>query len=56
MLLGGVVNAQTRMKSTAQLVDAARNDQLGSFLEQLHLDAAKRQWSEMAAARAGLKL
>lgn len=33
------------------LVQAARNDQIGSILEQLHLAAAKKQWEELAAAR-----
>ena len=56
VLLGGVVNSQTQMNSILNLVTAARNDQIGSFLEQLHLAAAKRQWSDLAAARASVRL
>jgi hypothetical protein len=55
-LLGGVVNAQTQLTAIAGLVNAARNDQLGSFLEQLHLAAAKRQWRELAATHVGVRL
>lgn len=53
VLLGGVVNSQTQMKSILSMVTAAGNDQLGSFLEQLHLAAAKKQWSNLAAAHGG---
>ncbi|MDB5935496.1 MAG: hypothetical protein JWQ01_2840 [Massilia sp.] len=56
VLLGGVVNAQTQMKSILSLVTAAGNDKLGSFLEQLHLAAAKKQWSDLAQAQANIRL
>lgn len=56
VLLGGVVNAQTQMKSILGLVAAAGNDKLGSFLEQLHLAAAKKQWSELAQAQANIRV
>ncbi|CCH94817.1 conserved exported hypothetical protein [Microcystis aeruginosa PCC 9432] len=47
-LLGFVVNSQTELKTILNLVNAAGNDKLGSFLEQLHLNAAKKQWRELA--------
>ncbi len=49
-LLGSVTSAQTELKSVQDLVAAAQNDQLGSFLERLHLSAAKKQWSDLAAS------
>jgi len=42
------VNSQTELKTILNLVNAAGNDKLGSFLEQLHLNAAKKQWRELA--------
>jgi ABC-type transporter Mla subunit MlaD len=47
-LLGSVVNSQTELKTVLNLVNAAGNDKLGSFLEQLHLNAAKKQWRDLA--------
>lgn len=47
-LLGSVVNSQTELKSVLYLVNAAGNDKLGSFLEKLHLNAAKQQWRDLA--------
>jgi hypothetical protein len=55
VLLGAVVNAQTEMQTILALLGAAGNDKMGSFLEQLHLAAAKQQWNELAAAYAGAK-
>jgi hypothetical protein len=49
ILLGAVVNNQTDLKSVMDLVNAASNDQMGSFLERLHLSAAKTQWAALAA-------
>lgn len=51
-LLGAMVSARTQLESVLRLVQAASNDQLGSFLAQLHLDAAKRQWQDLAATQA----
>ncbi|EAW39366.1 hypothetical protein [Lyngbya sp. PCC 8106] len=47
-LLGSVVSSQTELKSVLDLVNAAGNDKLGSFLEKLHLNAAKQQWRDLA--------
>lgn len=47
-LLGSVVSYQTELKSVLDLVNAAGNDKLGSFLEKLHLNAAKQQWRALA--------
>lgn len=49
VLLGTVVSSQTEMQSVLDLVKAAKDDQLGSFLERLHLNAAKKQWQDLAA-------
>lgn len=51
LLLGSVVSAQTDLKTVLNLVDTTQNDQLGSFLERLHLNAAKQQWQALANAR-----
>jgi len=48
-LLGAVVNARGNLENVLRLVQAASNDQVGSFLAQLHLSAAKRQWQDLAA-------
>jgi hypothetical protein len=50
LLLGSVVSAQTELKTVLNLVVATSNDQLGSFLERLHLNAAKQQWQALANA------
>jgi hypothetical protein len=47
-LLGSVVSYQTELKSVLDLVNASGNDELGSFLEKLHLNAAKQQWRDLA--------
>ncbi len=49
-LLATVTSAQTTVKSVQESVAAAQNAQLGSFLERLHLRAAKKQWSDLAAS------
>jgi hypothetical protein len=49
VLLGSIVSSQTELKSTIDLVNAAHNDQIGSFLQRLHLAAAKAQWASLAA-------
>lgn len=49
-LLGAVVTSQTDMQSILDLLKAAQNDKLGSFLERLHLNAAKQQWHDLANA------
>ncbi|WP_426756942.1 hypothetical protein [Myxococcus sp. Y35] len=55
MLLGTVISSRTDLKSVIELVQAASNDKLGSFLEQLHLSAAKQQWEALAAAHTQAK-
>jgi len=55
-LLGSVVNARTQLQSVMELVQATSNDQLGGFLERLHLAAAKKQWEDLAAAQANARL
>lgn len=47
-LLGSVVNSQTELRTVLNSVNAAGNDELGSFLGQLRLNAAKRQWRDLA--------
>jgi len=54
VLLGGVVSFQTDLQSVIQGVKAATNDQLGSFLERLHLSAAKKRWQDLASAASSL--
>lgn len=51
-LLGAVINARSQLENVLRLVQAAGNDQLGGFLAQLHLSAAKQQWRELAAMEA----
>jgi hypothetical protein len=51
VLLGAVVNSRTEMEGVMKLVQAAKDDQIGSFLEQLHLAAAKKQWEDLAAVQ-----
>jgi hypothetical protein len=50
LLLGSVVSNQTELKTVLNLVRATSNDQLGSFLEKLHLNAAQQQWRDLAKA------
>jgi hypothetical protein len=47
-LLGNVVSSQTEMQNVIGLVQAAGNDQLGSFLSKLHLSSAAKQWKDLA--------
>jgi hypothetical protein len=42
-LLAFVINNQTDIKSVSDMVDAAKADQLGGFLQRLHLGAAKNR-------------
>lgn len=51
-LLGAVISARSQLENVLRLVQAAGNDQLGGFLAQLHLNAAKQQWRELAAMQA----
>lgn len=51
-LLGAVISARSQLENVLRLVQAARNDQLGGFLAQLHLNAAKQQWRDLAALQA----
>jgi hypothetical protein len=51
VLLGSVVSSQTELQTVLQLLSAAQQDQLGSFLERLHLTAAKKQWEDLARVR-----
>ena len=48
-LLGLLVNSQTELQMVLKLLKAAENDQLGSFIERLHLTAAKKQWKDLAS-------
>ncbi len=43
-----LVSAQGDYQSILKQVQAAQKDQLGSFIEQLHLDVARRQWQQLA--------
>jgi hypothetical protein len=54
-LLGSIVSLQTDLQSVMTMVKAAGTDKLGSFLEQLHLAAAKTQLQQIAASSAQLK-
>jgi hypothetical protein len=47
-LLGFVVSTQTDVNSVKDMVNAANADQLGSFLQRLHLDAAKNRLAMLA--------
>jgi hypothetical protein len=47
-LLGNVVSLRTDVQSVMDLVKAAGADKLGSFLERLHLSAAKTQLQQIA--------
>lgn len=47
-LVGFVVNSQSQLQTVINLVNAAKNDELGSFLERLHLNTAKKQWRDLA--------
>jgi hypothetical protein len=51
VLLGAVISSRTQMATVLNLVQAAGADQVGSFLEQLHLATAKKQWEDLAAAQ-----
>lgn len=48
VLLGAVVNSQTQLQKVLELIEAASRDELGSFLERLHLDNARAQWKSLA--------
>jgi hypothetical protein len=54
VVLGGVVSSQTDLQSVIEQVKAAKNDELGSFLERLHLTAAKKRWEDLASAASGM--
>jgi hypothetical protein len=47
-LLTFVVNNQPDIDSVKDMVNAASNDQIGSFLQRLHLDAAKNRLALLA--------
>ena len=47
-LLGAIVSSQTEINTVLDSVNAAGNQNLGSFLEQLHLNTAKKLWSNLA--------
>ena len=47
-LLGAIVSSQTEINTVLNLVNAAGNANLGSFLEQLNLNTAKKLWSNLA--------
>jgi hypothetical protein len=50
--LGFVISNQTDIKSVSDIVSAAKADQIGGFLQRLHLDAAKNR---LAALSAGVR-
>lgn len=45
---GTLVSAQGDIQAILTQLRAAQADRLGSFLEQLHLDSANRQWQQLA--------
>lgn len=47
-LLQAVISTQTQVSKIRQLIEAASKDQLGSFLEQVHLSSAAAQWRDLA--------
>jgi hypothetical protein len=47
-LLGFVINTQTDIKSVKDMINAAQADQIGSFLQRLHLDAAKTRLATLS--------
>nr|WP_320016876.1 hypothetical protein [uncultured Desulfobacter sp.] len=47
-LLGSIVTDQTQLQNVLNLLKAAKKDQLGSFIEKLHLSAAIKQWEAIA--------
>jgi hypothetical protein len=48
-LLGWVVSSRTDLQSVTDQITAASKDQLGSFLQRLHLASAKQQWQQVSA-------
>jgi hypothetical protein len=48
ILLGSILNSRTTIESVQDSLNAAKKDQLGGFLEKLHLTTAKKQWKELA--------
>jgi hypothetical protein len=53
-LLGPVISSRTDLQSVVEQVKGANNDQLGSFLERLHLTAAKQRWKDLASGASSL--
>jgi hypothetical protein len=47
-LLGWVVSSRTDLQSVTDQIMTANKDQLGSFLQRLHLASAKTQWQQIA--------
>jgi hypothetical protein len=47
-MVGTLVSSQSDYQSILDQIKAAQNDQLGSFLEKLHLSSAKNQWKQLA--------
>ena len=47
-MTGTLVSAQGSYQSVLDQLQAAQSDLLGSFIEKLHLDVAKRQWQQLA--------
>jgi hypothetical protein len=47
-LLGSVVSSRTDLQSVTDQIMATDKDQLGSFLQRLHLASAKAQWHQIA--------
>jgi hypothetical protein len=53
-LLGTTLNSQTKLQSVVEGVEAAKNEELGSFLEGLNISSAKIEWEELASAASKL--
>lgn len=47
-MTGTLVSAQGDYQAVLNQLQAAQNDQLGSFISRLHLDVARRQWQQLA--------
>jgi hypothetical protein len=48
------LNSQTKLQSVVEGVEAAKNEELGSFLEGLNISSAKIEWEELASAASKL--
>jgi hypothetical protein len=49
------LNSQTKLQSVVEGVEAAKNEELGSFLEGLNISSAKIEWEQLANAASRLR-